>query len=115
MEPGNRESHRRMGPTRHANVQWLWRPSRAALRRDGFKSQFLISLLSMASFNIKFSKWIVLINSVVPTSLLRWDAYHHRLGANPQEFVLHTTGTLTLIFLVLSMAVTPLRKALGLP
>ena len=65
--------------------------------------------------DIKFAKQIVFINSVVPIVLLGWDAYHHRLGANPQEYVLHTTGTLTLVFLTLSLAVTPLRIALKLP
>ncbi len=65
--------------------------------------------------DIKFAKFAVWVNSAVPLSLLLWDAYHHRLGTNPQEFVLHTTGTLTLVFLLLSLAVTPLRKMLGLP
>jgi len=65
--------------------------------------------------DIKFAKFAVLVNSAVPLTLLLWDAYHHRLGTNPQEFVLHTTGTLTLVFLLLSLAVTPLRKILGLP
>ncbi|MGH9838742.1 MAG: sulfite oxidase heme-binding subunit YedZ, partial [Blastocatellia bacterium] len=65
--------------------------------------------------DIKFSKLLVLVNCVVPAGLLGWDAWHHRLGANPQEFLLHTTGTLTLVFLALSLSVTPLRKALALP
>lgn len=65
--------------------------------------------------DIKFAKLVVFINSAVPIALLAWDAYHHHLGANPQEFVLHTTGTLALVFLLLSLAVTPLRKALALP
>ncbi len=65
--------------------------------------------------DIKFSKLVIFINSAIPFALLAWDAYHHRLGTNPQEFVLHTTGTLTLVFLTLSLAVTPLRKMLGLP
>ncbi|HMV83393.1 MAG TPA: protein-methionine-sulfoxide reductase heme-binding subunit MsrQ [Blastocatellia bacterium] len=65
--------------------------------------------------DVKFAKLVVFINAAVPCSLLLWDAYHHRLGANPQEFALHTTGTLTLVFLLLSLAVTPLRKVLGLP
>ncbi|HEY8459552.1 MAG TPA: protein-methionine-sulfoxide reductase heme-binding subunit MsrQ, partial [Blastocatellia bacterium] len=65
--------------------------------------------------DVKFSKLLVFVNSAVPCALLAWDAYHHRLGANPQEFVIHTTGTLALVFLCLSLAVTPLRKALGLP
>jgi sulfoxide reductase heme-binding subunit YedZ len=65
--------------------------------------------------DVKFAKLAVFVNAAVPVTLLLWDAYHHRLGTNPQEFALHTTGTLTLVFLLLSLAVTPLRKALGLP
>lgn len=65
--------------------------------------------------DIKFAKLVVFVNCAVPGALLVWDAYHHRLGANPQEFVLHTTGMLTLIFLTLSLTVTPVRKLLGLP
>ncbi len=78
-----------------------------------FFCRCLLPTIFMA--DIKFYKQFVFINCAVPVSLLAWDAYHHRLGTNPQEFVLHTTGTLTLVFLVLSLAVTPLRKALGLP
>ncbi|HJQ70630.1 MAG TPA: protein-methionine-sulfoxide reductase heme-binding subunit MsrQ [Blastocatellia bacterium] len=63
---------------------------------------------------IKFAKAVVFINSLVPLALLAWDAYHHRLGANPLEFVTHTTGTLALVFLLISLAVTPLRRLLGL-
>ncbi len=65
--------------------------------------------------DIKFLKLLVIVNCAVPAALLGWDAWHHRLGANPQEFLLHTTGTLTLVFLALSLSVTPLRKALALP
>lgn len=65
--------------------------------------------------DIKFAKFVLFINALVPLVLLGWDAYHHRLGANPLEFITHTTGTLTLVFLVISLAVTPFRKILGLP
>lgn len=64
---------------------------------------------------IKFARLVVFINGLVPLALLAWDAYHHRLGANPLEFVTHTTGTLALVFLLISLAVTPLRHMLGLP
>src|SRR5215510_12898169 len=63
----------------------------------------------------RFAQFAILINSAVPLSLLAWDWYHHRLGANPTEFATRTTGVLTLLFLLLSLAVTPLRKMLGLP
>lgn len=65
--------------------------------------------------DIKFAKLVIFINSVVPLAVLGWDAYHRHLGANPLEFVTHTTGALTLIFLLISLAVTPFRKMLGLP
>jgi sulfoxide reductase heme-binding subunit YedZ len=58
---------------------------------------------------------VVFVNAVTPLALLGWDAYHHRLGANPLEFFTHTTGTLTLVLLLLTLAVTPLRRLLGLP
>jgi sulfoxide reductase heme-binding subunit YedZ len=38
------------------------------------------------------------------------DVYRKRVGANPVEFVTRTTGMLTLLFLLISLAVTPLRK-----
>jgi sulfoxide reductase heme-binding subunit YedZ len=58
----------------------------------------------------QFSKFVLFVNAVVPLSLLGWDAYHHRLGANPQEFATRSTGVLTLIFLLTTLAITPIRK-----
>jgi sulfoxide reductase heme-binding subunit YedZ len=62
---------------------------------------------------ITFPKAALFINSLVPLALLGWDALHHNLGANPLEFVTRTTGMLTLIFLTLSLAITPARKIAG--
>ena len=59
---------------------------------------------------IKFYKSVVFINSLVPLALMIWDWYRGKLGANPVEFLTRTTGMLTLIFLLISLAVTPLRK-----
>ena len=67
----------------------------------------------MKENDIRFGKLLVLINGAVPLALLVWDQWHHRLGANPQNFLILTTGMMTLIFLVLTMAVTPLRKVTG--
>jgi len=55
------------------------------------------------------------VNAVVPLLLLGWDAAHGDLGANPVELVLRSTGTMALVFLVLTLAVTPARKIFGLP
>lgn len=62
----------------------------------------------------RFAQFVIFVNSAAPLSLLGWDWYHQRLGANPIEFATRTTGALALLFLILSLAVTPLRKALGL-
>ncbi len=63
--------------------------------------------------NAQFAKVVVWCNSLLPLGLLLWDAYWHHLGANPVEFALRTTGMLALIFLTLSLTVTPLRKMTG--
>ncbi|MDT5296701.1 MAG: methionine sulfoxide reductase heme-binding subunit [Acidobacteriota bacterium] len=63
--------------------------------------------------DIKFYKLLVFVNSLVPLALLAWDWRRGQAGANPLDFVTRTTGTLTLVFLVLTLAVTPLRKVSG--
>jgi sulfoxide reductase heme-binding subunit YedZ len=68
----------------------------------------------MKEGDIRFIKLLVLVNGFVPLALLVWDQSHNRLGANPQNFLILTTGMMTLLFLVLTMAVTPLRKITGL-
>ncbi len=68
----------------------------------------------MKESDIRFIKLLILVNGLVPLALLVWDQSHNRLGANPQNFLILTTGMMTLIFLILTMAVTPLRKIAGL-
>lgn len=67
----------------------------------------------MTPDRIRFAKLLILVNGALPLALLSWDAWHHQLGANPQNFAILTTGMMTLIFLVLTLAVTPLRKLTG--
>ena len=61
----------------------------------------------------KFSKLVVFVNGLVPLGLLLWDIYWKRVGANPVEFMTRTTGMLTLIFLMITLALTPARKVTG--
>ena len=68
----------------------------------------------MKENDLRFAKLLVLVNAAVPATLLGWDALHHRLGANPVNFAILTTGMSALIFLLLTLAVTPLRKITGL-
>ena len=63
--------------------------------------------------DIKFYRLVLFVNALVPLALLGWDWRGGRLGANPLDFLTRTTGTLTLVFLALTLAVTPLRKLTG--
>jgi glycine betaine catabolism B len=67
----------------------------------------------MKDSDIRFAKFLVLVNAAVPGVLLAWDAFHHTLGANPVNFAILTTGMLALVFLILTLLVTPLRKITG--
>jgi sulfoxide reductase heme-binding subunit YedZ len=62
----------------------------------------------------RFAKLVLLLNGLVPLTLLLWDLYRKQVGANPLEFVTRTTGMLTLVFLLISLAVTPVRRVTGL-
>jgi sulfoxide reductase heme-binding subunit YedZ len=61
----------------------------------------------------RFFKILLGVNAAIPLALMAVDGWNSRLGANPLEFVLRSTGVLTLIFLLLALAVTPIRKILG--
>src|SRR6266852_3769076 len=50
-----------------------------------------------------------------PLFMLGWRALTDRLGANPIELVTHSTGDWTVRFLLIGLAITPLRKLLGRP
>src|SRR5688572_30041482 len=63
--------------------------------------------------DVRFYKLLVFVNAIIPLALLLFDAFNKRLGANPIEFFLRATGVLTLVFLLVTLAVTPLRKLFG--
>ena len=62
----------------------------------------------------RFAKFVLFVNGLVPLALLLWDVWRKQVGANPLEFVTRTTGMLTLVFLFLTLAISPLRRITGL-
>ena len=62
----------------------------------------------------RFAKLVLFVNCLVPLALMLWDVWRRQVGANPLEFVTRTTGMLTLVFLFIALAVSPLRRILGL-
>ena len=63
---------------------------------------------------VSFPKFVVFINALIPLALLLWDLYRKQVGPNPLEFATRTTGMLTLVFLSLTVAITPLRRIFGI-
>ena len=54
--------------------------------------------------------WFV---GLMPTVWLVWRFLDDRLGANPIEEILHRLGDVSLIFLLVTLAITPLRAVVG--
>ena len=61
---------------------------------------------------VRYSKPVVFLACLVPMSLLVRKGITNQLGANPIEVITHSTGDWTLIFLCITLAITPLRRAL---
>jgi methionine sulfoxide reductase heme-binding subunit len=58
----------------------------------------------------RYFKPIVFLACLVPLTRLAWLGFHKGLGANPIEFITHSTGDWTLTFLLVTLSITPLRK-----
>src|SRR5215471_10764240 len=63
----------------------------------------------------RWAKVLVFVACLAPIFWLCWRAWNQNLTANPIEYITRYTGDWTLRFLVITLAVTPLRKLLGLP
>ncbi|HEY6207076.1 MAG TPA: protein-methionine-sulfoxide reductase heme-binding subunit MsrQ [Chthoniobacterales bacterium] len=59
---------------------------------------------------LKLLRTAIFISSLTPLALLGWFALTDNLGANPIEVITHWTGDATIIFLLITLSVTPLRK-----
>ncbi|MBI2348349.1 MAG: sulfoxide reductase heme-binding subunit YedZ [Deltaproteobacteria bacterium] len=69
--------------------------------------------LKTKNLKAKTLKGLAFISCLTPLGLLGWDAYSDNLGANPIEVITRDTGTWTLIFLLITLSVTPLRRVAG--
>ena len=61
-----------------------------------------------------YIKFAIFLISLLPLARLIWLGFHDDLGANPIEFITRSTGTWALVFLCLSLAMTPLRILTGM-
>jgi methionine sulfoxide reductase heme-binding subunit len=63
----------------------------------------------------RWAKPVVWLACLSPVALLIVKAMRNDLGANPIEYITHATGDWTLRLLLVTLAVTPLRKILNQP
>ena len=69
--------------------------------------------MNQQQFTSRVLKPAIFIAALVPLALLVWNAFNDGLGANPVEAITRETGTWGLRFLLITLLVTPLRRASG--
>lgn len=57
-----------------------------------------------------YLKPVVFLTCLLPLARLGWKAFSAGLGANPIQVITFSTGTWTLVFLLVTLSITPLRK-----
>jgi sulfoxide reductase heme-binding subunit YedZ len=63
----------------------------------------------------KWTKAVLFALCLIPFADLLWRFHRQDLSANPIEFITHKTGNWTLRFLLITLAITPLRALVGQP
>jgi sulfoxide reductase heme-binding subunit YedZ len=61
----------------------------------------------------KLLKVAVFLAALIPLARLGLKGYQGNLGANPIEVITHSTGDWTIIFLLITLSITPLRRITG--
>ena len=64
---------------------------------------------------IRALKVLVFLLGLGPVAVLTWKGFHDLLGANPIDVITRTTGRWTLIYLLVTLAITPLRRLSAMP
>ncbi|MGZ8269963.1 MAG: sulfite oxidase heme-binding subunit YedZ [Methylophilus sp.] len=63
----------------------------------------------MKKQHILWVKGLVWLLALTPLARLIWLGFNDDLGANPVEFIEHSTGTWALVFLLASLSMSPVR------
>jgi methionine sulfoxide reductase heme-binding subunit len=59
---------------------------------------------------LRVLKLILFPAALLPLGRLAWKGFHDGLGANPIEVITHSTGDWTLILILTTLSITPLRR-----
>ncbi len=69
--------------------------------------------MTITKQHIPFIKAAIWLLALLPLARLVWLGMHDDLSANPVEFVERSTGTWTLVFLLVTLSMTPIRLLTG--
>ena len=69
--------------------------------------------MQLKANQVQWVKGALFVLCLVPLGRLVWLGTHRGLGANPIEYITHSTGWWTLTFLLITLSVTPLRRLTG--
>jgi methionine sulfoxide reductase heme-binding subunit len=73
-------------------------------------------MITIPDKSLRFAvKPMVFLVCLGPIATLGWKVYQQNLGANPVDVITRSTGKWTLTFLLITLAITPVRKLLSLP
>lgn len=64
--------------------------------------------------DIRFHKQLIWFNALLPLALLMIDLWQNKAGANPIEFALRFFGVMALILILITLAITPIRRLTNL-
>lgn len=67
----------------------------------------------MKNKHIIFVKMAIWVCALLPLARLIWLGVHDDLSANPVEFIERSTGTWALVFLLITLSMTPIRLLTG--
>jgi methionine sulfoxide reductase heme-binding subunit len=59
---------------------------------------------------LRLTKIAIFLAALIPLERLLWKGLHDGLGANPIEVITHSTGDWTLILVLTTLSITPLRQ-----
>ena len=85
----------------------------AAATSDPGAGGLLADLRAPRPSAVQWVKAIVFVAALLPLARLVAGFFLERLGANPIELITRSTGTWTLVFLLITLGVTPLRRISG--
>ncbi len=73
-------------------------------------------MISVPDKTLRFAlKPLVFLVCLGPLATLAWKVTQQNLGANPVDVITRSTGKWTLTFLLITLAISPLRKLSGMP